>query len=619
MASMSAFQAEDEGSIPFTRSKQRLQQTLEFLLGPVRGENPHRFDARNEHFCVKLELICMLTKQELHDIFVDSEIVSEEQFASAAATKEAASLGIDAVLISRGLLKDDQVGQLMSFHYGKPFVNLRNTHIADEVLALLPEEFAREHLILPIKATETSVQVVTADPSNVLLRSLLEKYFRRAVEFAYATPTDLKAHMFLFQKDPKEGLMSIVEKAKGTPEGSSSLIIDLTDEILNYAYQGGASDIHVEPEDDYTVIRFRTDGILHDIVELPIKLHDGIMTRLKVLSRLATDEHRAAQDGKIAHKTQWGDEVEIRLSIVPTTHAEKAVMRLLSDKSRSFSLADLGLDSADFQKVSDVIHKPWGAILVTGPTGSGKTTTLYSVLKILNERDVNITTIEDPVEYDMEGVNQIQVNEKTNLTFAKGLRSVVRQDPDIVMVGEIRDSETAAIAINAAMTGHLVLSTLHTNDAATAFPRLVDMEVEDFLIASTVNIVIAQRLVRHICRSCIQTTALSETEKQMIKRIPHVQEYLTSITKKKDLSSIRTFRGKGCHVCHQSGFKGRTGAFEILVSSEAIREAVMQRKNADEIRDIAVSEGMTTMLYDGLRKVIMGVTTLEEVLRVTHD
>jgi type IV pilus assembly protein PilB len=559
-----------------------------------------------------------LTKEQLHSILVESGGVTEEQFKKAAESKEAQEVGIGGTLVARGTLTDEQLGQLMSFYFEVPFAALKSKHIEQAVLGLLPESFARAHDILPMTSSENVVEIATKDPENLVMKSLLEKYLRKEVKFVYATPTDLGAHMYLFQANPKEVFKQILEQVSGAKE-TDTKIIDLVDAILNYAYQGGASDIHIEPEDDYTMIRFRTDGILHDIAELPVAVHEPIMTRLKVLSRLATDEHRAAQDGKITHKSQWGDEVEIRLSIVPTTHAEKAVMRLLSDKSRRFSLTDLGFHTSDYQKVSDVIHKPWGAILVTGPTGSGKTTSLYAVLKILNQREVNITTIEDPVEYDIEGVNQIQVNEKTDLTFAKGLRSVVRQDPDIIMVGEIRDSETAGIAVNAAMTGHLVLSTLHTNDSATAFPRLQDMEVEDFLIASTVNVVIAQRLVRKICASCRQSAMLTKIEKELTERIPIVQKYLQEISSKETVDQVRTFKGKGCNVCHQTGFAGRVGVFEVLVVSDAIREAVMDRKNADEIRKIAMGEGMSSMLYDGLRKVVSGVTTLEEVLRVTRE
>jgi len=561
-----------------------------------------------------------MNQDQLYKALVASGGVKEDLFNKAAQTKEANEIGIDGVLVASGVLRDEEVGQLIAAWYDIPFVNLRQKDIDFKTALLIPESFARTHELLPIKQTEEDIIVATSSPDDVLERTTLEKYLRKQVKFSYATPKDLRSHMHLFQTDPKEAFELIVDRSVSGDIGADTRTIELVSKIIDYAYQGGASDIHIEPEDKYTIVRYRQDGILHDIAELPVSLHENIMTRLKVLARLAIDEHRAAQDGKIVYKTPWGDDVEIRISILPTTHAEKAVMRLLSDQSHAYAISDLGFSAQDYNKVSDVIHKPWGSILVTGPTGSGKTTTLYAVLRILNQREVNITTIEDPVEFDIEGVNQIQVNEKTGLTFAKGLRSIVRQDPDIIMVGEIRDKETASIAVNAAMTGHLVLSTLHTNDSATAFVRLTDMGVEDFLLASTINIVIAQRLVRKICMSCIQSRAMDKLQEQLILRVPHVKQYFDELVgKEKTLKSLLTFHGKGCAVCHGTGFYGRIGIFEVLVVDDKIREAIMEKKNADEIHSIALENGMTSMLHDGLRKVLIGQTTLEEVLRVTKE
>ncbi len=560
-----------------------------------------------------------LNEAQLHEALVEMGTVSEEDFQSAKEAKEASQVGIGSVLVSRGFLKDQELGQLLAAWYKAPFVDLRRTHIPTEVVHQLPELFARTRNILPLSDEGIVFRVATNDPSDLMLRSLLEKYLRKEVKFSYATPADVRGHMYVFAKDPQVAIEAYADRVPKTTDGVDTTIIELVGTIIDYASQGGSSDIHIEPESDYTLIRYRQDGILHDIARLPVRLHDNIMTRLKVLSRLATDEHRMAQDGKIHHVTQWGEGVDIRLSILPTTHEEKAVMRLLSDRSHEFTLTDLGLSERDYGKVSEVVHRPWGMMLVTGPTGSGKTTTLYSILKVLNKREVNITTIEDPVEYDMEGVAQIQVNEKTGLSFAKGLRSIVRQDPDIIMVGEVRDSDTAGIAVNAAMTGHLVLSTLHTNDAATAFVRLQDMGVEDFLIASTVNVVVAQRLVRKVCASCIQSTHVDSVTAELLDHNPHVKQYLLDLTKKKSLRGLTVYKGKGCHVCHRSGYHGRIGIFEVLFVSESMREAIMAHKNADDIRELAMKEGMTTMVYDGVRKVMAGITTLEEVLRVTTE
>jgi len=375
--------------------------------------------------------------------------------------------------------------------------------------------------------------------------------------------------------------------------------------IINYGYKNRASDIHIEPLEKNSLIRIRVDGILHDIIELPKTLHQQVVTRIKVMSDLQTDEHLSPQDGKVTFNMGL-EKLDLRISIIPITNGEKIVMRLLSERSRQFSLHNLGFSQEDFLKVKKAYEQPNGMILVTGPTGSGKTTTLYSIIKLLNRRNVNITTIEDPVEYTIEGINQIQTNVRTGLTFARGLRSLVRQDPDIILVGEIRDEETAGIAINSSMTGHLVLSTLHTNDAATAIPRFIDLKVEPFLIASTINIIVAQRLVRKICTNC----RVSETI-----QVDKLQEEFKGYFPKKN--EISLYHGKGCDICHNSGYQGRVGIFEVLVVNDEIRDGITNKESAEKIQAAAVNAGMTTMLDDGIQKVKSGITTLEEVIRVT--
>jgi general secretion pathway protein E len=343
---------------------------------------------------------------------------------------------------------------------------------------------------------------------------------------------------------------------------------------------------------------------------LPVALHDQIITRIKVLSRLRTDEHLSPQDGKMRIKLDEED-LDIRVSIVPIAEGEKVVLRLLASHYRQFSLLDLGMNQKDLQKIENAFHKSYGMILSTGPTGSGKSTSIYSILKIINTRDKNITTIEDPIEYRLKGINQIQVNPKTNLTFASGLRSILRQDPNVIFVGEIRDSETAGIAVNAALTGHLVLSTLHTNDAATALPRLTDMKIEPFLVASTVNIIVAQRLVRKICEMCRSSQTMKRED--LIKQLPEV-----IIEKHFGMEeSIRVYQGQGCKICHATGYVGRLGVFEILEVTKEIKKLITEKHDSDVIMRKAIEEGMTTMLDDGLDKVIRGLTTFEEVLRVT--
>jgi len=403
----------------------------------------------------------------------------------------------------------------------------------------------------------------------------------------------------------------LASATRNNPSGEAP-IIEIVDAIIKNGYENKASDIHIEPYEHTSLVRFRIDGILHDIVRLPDPLHDQIVTRVKVMCKMRTDEHQAAQDGKINFILER-EKLDIRVSVVPIEEGEKVVMRLLSERSRQYTLADLGFSVDDFKKLEQAIRKPYGMILVTGPTGSGKTTSLYAILKQLNNRAINIMTIEDPVEYDIIGVNQIQVNAKTNLTFAAGLKSIVRQDPDIILVGEIRDEETAGIAVNSAMTGHLVLSTLHANDAATTFPRLFDFHVEPFLIASTVNIIIAQRLVRRICMQCRMSI---EVEKNVIEdALPPAlfQKYFQRKEK------IRIYKGKGCPVCHGTGYEGRLGIFEVMLIGESVRKAILAKKDSPEIQKIAMESGMTTMMDDGIRKVVEGLTTVDEILRVTKE
>jgi type II secretory ATPase GspE/PulE/Tfp pilus assembly ATPase PilB-like protein len=349
---------------------------------------------------------------------------------------------------------------------------------------------------------------------------------------------------------------------------------------------------------------------LHDVLFSPKKLHEQVATRIKVLSTLRTDEHMTPQDGKMRMALEEED-LDIRVSILPIVYGEKIVLRLLASRFRQFSLVDLGMNEVDLAKVNKAFTKSFGMILSTGPTGSGKTTSIYAVLKIINTREKNITTIEDPVEYRIKGVNQIQTNPKTDLTFASGLRSILRQDPNVIFVGEIRDSETAGIAVNAALTGHLVLSTLHTNDAATALPRLTDMKVEPFLVASTVNVIIGQRLIRKICEMCKGSKDI--TEEQLLQNLPAetIRKYFG------DKQNMRVYHGAGCEVCHFTGYAGRIGIFEVLEVSNEIRKLITEKNDSDVIVKQAVKEGMTTMLDDGLSKVIKGLTTIEEVLRVT--
>ena len=414
-------------------------------------------------------------------------------------------------------------------------------------------------------------------------------------------------------------LKELKSKIEGEIQKSESeiSIIDLVQDLITYCYKSRASDIHIDPEADKILIKARIDGIIYNLFTFPKGIQDEIISRIKILAGLRTDEHYAPQDGRFKFRDLEAEkEFDVRVSIMPTYFGENAVLRLLVSKETSFTLETLGLSERDLKEIKKAIKKPYGMILVTGPTGSGKTTTLYTILKTLNTGMVSIITLEDPIEYSISGITQIQVNPQVGLEFSTGLRAILRQDPDIIMVGEIRDEETANIAVNAALTGHLLLSTLHTNDAATALPRLLEMGVEPFLIASTVNVVIAQRLVRKICENCKEEKKFSTAE---------ILSFLESIGLDLTIENIKIakkskfYYGKGCEACNNSGYYGRIGIFEVLSVTDKIREAIMKRLNSSEIKSIAINEGMTTMVQDGFNKVLQGLTTIEEILRVIHE
>lgn len=387
-------------------------------------------------------------------------------------------------------------------------------------------------------------------------------------------------------------------------------IIRLVQNIIVEAQDLRASDIHIDPQNDTVRVRYRIDGVLQDAHEFSKAMHSEVISRIKILGGLRTDEHQSAQDGRFRSILDDERPVDVRVSIAPTYHGENAVLRLLSDKSDDYTLETLGFSKENRAKILAAIQKPYGMILATGPTGSGKTTTLYTLLKQLNNSEVSIVTIEDPIEYSVEGIEQIQVNPRTGLTFANGLRSILRQDPNIIMVGEIRDGETAGIAVNTALTGHLVLSTLHTNDAATTLPRLLDMKIESYLIASTVNVAIGQRLVRKICEDC---KTVKEATANEVKS-------LSGVIDPQLLKRGKVFYyGKGCDNCNHTGYRGRVGVYEVLVPTAAIRDAVLRKAPAAEIRQLAIEQGMTTMIQDGFLKVQKGITTVEEILRMLYE
>jgi type IV pilus assembly protein PilB len=393
-------------------------------------------------------------------------------------------------------------------------------------------------------------------------------------------------------------------------KGINLSIVSLVDAFIKAAHAARASDVHLDPTVNGLRVRYRVDGVLQDAHTFPPAIQNEVISRLKILCGLRTDEHQAAQDGRFKMMVDDARSIDVRVSIVPTYYGENAVMRLLSDQAQEFSLDALGFTPENQKKILRAIARPHGMILATGPTGSGKTTTLYTLVKILNQPGISIVTLEDPIEYSISGINQVQINPRTELTFANGLRSMLRQDPNIIMVGEVRDMETAGLAVNTALTGHLVLSTLHTNDAPTTLPRLLDMKVEPYLIASTVNIAIGQRLVRKICEHCKEERPLTDLE----------AESLGEIIPAKFLASHRSFsHGKGCSHCGGTGYRGRCGVHEVMEITGNVRDAILGKATAAEIREIAIAEGMLPMVVDGFLKAAQGLTTIEEIIRMRYE
>lgn len=559
-----------------------------------------------------------LTDSELAHVLSDLNYlpVAKLQAAQKEAKREETSL-YD-TLVNHDYLSEDELGKVVAYHFQLPYVPLGSTNIPGELLHLLPGDVAQRFQTVPFELENGSLHIATSQPDATdLFAMLAKKAGTPDYRVSYATEAGIDSALHLY----KQKLQSVLDRLIEGAAGRTPPITELVDQLFSYAYEARASDMHIEPQREDTIVRFRIDGVLHDEAYIPKKLHPQVVTRLKVLARLRTDEHLSAQDGRL-NVTVSDEELTVRISIVPVVAGEKVVMRLLAKQTRQFSLTDLGMSADDLSLAKDGFARPFGMVLSTGPTGSGKTTTMYAILKILNSRDRNIATIEDPVEYELEGVNQIQANVKTNLTFSEGLRSLLRQDPDVLFVGEIRDEETAGIAVNAAMTGHLVLSTMHTNDAVTTLPRLVDMGIEPYLAASTINVIVAQRLVRKICDRCkasVELTKVAGGWKGDATQIGYLSALPTTMLTKHfgNKTNIRVYHGVGCNACHETGYQGRIGVFEVLEVTAKLAQMISTKVDADALLAQAQKDGMTTMLEDGLEKVAAGQTTLAEVIRVT--
>lgn len=541
---------------------------------------------------------------------------------------------------NRHLLPDEELGRLTAEILGYPYINLSKIDIPNEILEIVPENIALKQGVVTFAIDEfqNRIKIATIDPFDLEMIHDLEKKTGRTAEVYYTTLNNIKNIIGKYHRELKNIFLNMLpahlryeketekkEEARPGEAPEEVNIVELFNAILLYAYRQHASDIHLEITRQNTVVRYRIDGVLHKVVTLPKVLHESLVTRCKILASLRIDETRAAQDGRISLKLD-NDLIAFRVSILPTHFGEKIVMRLLVEIEESVNLLDSGLSEDDYKKVILNSTKPYGMMIVAGPTGSGKTTTLYNIIKLLNSDEINIATIEDPIEYGIEGINQVQVNHATNLTFANGLRSLLRQDPDNILVGEIRDKETAQIAIESAMTGHMVFSTIHANSAAVSIPRLTEMGTEPFLLTAALNCVIAQRLLRKLCPHCLQSQTYSAETLKLVYNTKNlvniakkilVKHYTTEEIEHLNIKEDFVFyKGMGCKFCGNTGYKGRIGIYEVMEMSENLKKAILEGKSADELEALAAEEGMTIMLENGIEKALSGITSLEEVIRV---
>ena len=545
-------------------------------------------------------------------------------------------------------MEEDQLRKAYAYISGIPFVNLENQFVPKEILNIIPEPIARKNNIIAFEKEDRKIKVAMLDPRDLQTIDFIRKKTGSKIIPCLTSEKSIQHLLTQYQKSLKAEFGDIIEESvkissamnevrkTGAREEDSEEatlkkraeelpVIKIIDVLLKHAILQQASDIHIEPTEKEVIVRYRIDGILHDVMFLPKGILQAVVARIKVLSDLKLDEHRLPQDGRFKLESQ-DYKFSFRVSILPVIDGEKIVIRLLNESSKGLTLEQLGFQGKALEIIQKNIHRPHGMTLVTGPTGSGKTTTLYTIMDILNTNQVNISTVEDPIEYRMPRINQTQVNSKIGMTFAVGLRSLLRQDPDIIMVGEIRDEETMHIAINAAMTGHLVLSTLHTNSAAAAIPRLLDMGAEPFLLASTLNVVIAQRLVRKICSNCREEFKMGQSEiAELAKKVD--AEKIIEVLKRekiipetvKSLEEVTFARGKGCSRCNNTGYKGRLGIYEVIEIDNDIRALIAERKDAEAIQKKAAEKGMISMVQDGFVKSLQKLTTIEEVFRVTQE
>ncbi len=545
----------------------------------------------------------MISNDTLISILVEGGYVAESDMQKAEEIAKKSNYEIVDVLLSEKLITKDILGQAIAEFFKVPYADLNSYFPDKEQVLKIPEEIAKKYKVVIFKIDDdNNIVLSTDDPSQQGIGEELQKIFPNLnLIFNYSLLEDIEVCFANYQKSLNTRFAELLKNVK-------KLAPEAVEQIIEDALILKASDIHLEPSEKGADVRFRIDGMLHEAGQIPKDYFENILNRIKVQAKLRIDEHFNPQDGAIRFSSKGFERpVDLRVSVVPTLNGEKVAIRVLSSYVRDLRLGDIGMSEEMQEQVLESSKKAFGMILVTGPTGSGKTTTLYTLLKQINSRKINITTIEDPVEYKIQGINQIQVNPQTNLTFARGLRSILRQDPNIILVGEIRDEETADIAVNASLTGHLLLSTFHANNSATAIPRFIDIGIEPFLVSSTLELVIAQRLVRKICDSCKMSYSITKSE--LLKMGPDIAKYF-------DGKNQTLYKGKGCQVCSNTGFKGRVGVFELLKIDSDMQDLIIRHPSAKEVEQLAKTKGFKTMFEDGIIKVKEGVTTIEELLRV---
>ena len=569
--------------------------------------------------------------KKLGDLLVEAGLITREQLQEALEVQKQDNERLGTILVKLGYLTEEEITSFLSKQYGIPAVNLEHFEISEDVIKRIPSDIARKYMLIPITRTGSTLTVAMADPTNIYALDDIkfltglnvepvvasELSIKKAIDKYYGSETQIElrkvvedlegdfgedADLEVVEDEEEIDLESLVASVEEAP------VVKFVNMMLMDAVKKGASDIHVEPYEKYYRVRFRIDGVLHEVMKPPLSMKDAITSRIKIMSKLDIAEKRLPQDGRIKLKMKiegQRKELDFRVSVLPTLFGEKIVMRILDPEKLMLDMTKLGFEQESLDKFIDAIKKPYGMVLVTGPTGSGKTNTLYSAMSQLNTPDTNIMTAEDPVEFNLPGINQVNVRDEIGLTFAAALRSFLRQDPNIILVGEIRDFETAEIAIKAALTGHLVLSTLHTNDAPSTISRLMNMGIEPFLVATSVNLICAQRLVRRVCKNCKEEV---KVPKKTLLDIGFREE---------ELKGLKVYKGKGCDVCNGTGYKGRVGLYEVMEVTDTIKDLILSGATALDLREQAIKEGMITLRRSGLIKIKDGITSIEEVLRET--